>query len=222
VPSRLESFLTTTDLEELSRLAIPRDELTPDDDALIRRTLTERDDPLGRRNLLLQPETIPSDLVARELLAGLNDPQRTLVLASVAGSHRARTDMDDPSRRAITARLIALLDGATPQLIRRRASATLLVLAFPDQAAIVLPCLDDDDPVVRHNVRALVVRVLGPQRALAVARDGAHRGDISSQALHFVDTAVDAGKATNHDLIMRGVLAPHLAPITEHDIAPTY
>lgn len=220
MPSRLESFLTTTDLEEVSRLAVPRDELTRAEDALVRRTLMARDDPLGRRNLLLQPETIPCDLVARELLTGLNDPERTVVLASVAGSQRARSDMDDPARRAMTARLIDLLAGSTSELIRRRASAALLVLAFPDQAEIVLPFLDDEDPIVRHNVRALVVRVLGSARALAVATDGAERGAISGQALHFVDAAVDGGEATNHQMIMSGVLAPQLAPITEHDVAP--
>ena len=216
MPSRLERFLTATDLEAVSRLAVPRDELTLDEAALIRRTLAARDDALGRRNLLLQPESIPGDLVARELLAGLDDPEQPMVLASVAGSHRARSDLDEPGRRAITTRLIDLLDGAAAQLLRRRASAALLVLGFADQAELVLPFLDDDDPVVAHNVRAMVVRVLGPERALAAAT----RGAISAQAVRSLDAAVDGGGATNHELIMRGVLAPRLAPITERDVVP--
>ncbi len=216
--SRLERFLTATDLEAVLRLAVPRDELTLDEDATIRRTLAARDDPLARRNLLLQPESIPGDLVARELLAGLGDPEQPMVLASVAGSHRARSDLDDPGRRAITTRLIDLLDG--PELLRRRASAALLVLGFADQAEIVLPFLDDDDPVVAHNVRAMVVRVLGPERALAAATRAAERGAISARSLRRLDAAVHGGEATNHELIMSGVLAPQLAPITERDIAP--
>lgn len=221
MPSRLERFLTATDLEAVSLLAVPRDELTRDEDALIRRTLAARDDPLGRRNLLLQPESIPGDLVARELLAGLDDPEQPMVLASVAGSHRAPSDLDDPARRAITVRLIDLLHGAVSQLIRRRASAALLVLGFADQAEIAVPFVDDDDPVVSHNVRAMVIRVLGPERALAAATRGAESGAISAQALRSVDAAVDGGRASNHELIMRGVLAPQLAPITERDVAPT-
>ena len=221
MPSRLERFLTTTDLEAVSRLAVPRDELTRDEDALIRRTLAGRDDPLGRRNLLLQPEAIPSDLVARELLAGLSDPQQPLVLAAVAGAHRARSEMDDRGRRAITSRLIELLDRATPELLRRRASVAPLVLGFADHAELVLPFLEDEDPVVAHNARAMVVRVLGSERALAAATGGAERGVISTQALRSFDAAVDGGRATNHELIMRRVLAPRLAPITERDVAPT-
>src|SRR5579875_871753 len=104
MPGRLERFLAAVDLDDAASLALDRTELDGEEEAQVRRTLAANVDPLGRRNLLLHPETLPSDLVVPVLVAGLDSDDERLVLAAVVGSHRAGAGMAAADRAMVTTR----------------------------------------------------------------------------------------------------------------------
>jgi hypothetical protein len=215
MPERLDRFLAAKDLDEVAGLAIGRTELSEAEVAEVRRTVSGKAGPLGRRNLLLHPEVIPSDLVVPALVAGLRAEDRRLVLAAVVGSHRAAGEMAEADRETVAAQLMELLSPPVPAVTRQRVSAALIVLTSSGKATALMPYLGDDDLVVRHNIRAGLVRVLGARGALAAVTEATRAGAVPVEALRFVDEGVDGGAASNHDLILRGVLAPQLVPITE-------
>jgi len=215
VASRLDAFLSARDLDEVESRAPSRTELSKEETARIREALTGPDDPLARRNLLLHPGAIPTDQLLPALIEGMNAADERLVLAAVVGSHRASGEINGVERAELAVAVLGLLNSSSSTLIRQRASAATMLLVGPSDAENLVHCLGDRDSVVRHNVRATLVRVLGARGALGAAREAALARVIPGDALRFVEEAVDAGTASNHELIMRGVLAPQLVPISE-------
>jgi hypothetical protein len=211
---QFSAFLEAEELDDVADLVMLGGDLDPADKRRIRSIIADQLPLLGRRNLLFYPELIPSYLRGGALLSGLDDADTAIVQAAVVGSHRTASNLESTARRPIVAQLVQLLDPSAPPVTRQRASAALIVLALPGDALHLISHLESNDEVVRHNIRAALVRTLGPKSAHKVVVGAAERGHLNQKAAQFVSDGVCDGRATNDQLIMRGVLAPDLVPLS--------
>lgn len=217
---RLVAFLAARELDEAAALAVEWSDLSPQEQARVRDVLSRTDDRLARRNVLLHPGAIPADAVLSALLTGLRSEYDTIALAAVVGSHQVGGRLTGAARQAVAGPVWQLLSAARPAIVRQRASAAMVVLASEQDTEAMIGYLSDPDPVVRHNMRAGLVRTLGPRQAVAALTEANQTGDVAAETVRFVSDAVDGGAATNHQLVVRGVLGPQLVPLTSLEGPP--
>jgi hypothetical protein len=218
VPTRLERFLAAEDLDEVADLAISDDQLADDEIDAIRSVVTDGERPLALRNLLLYPDMLPTDLVVRTLTSNLLAPDGPLLLAAVVGSHRSSSRLGDGERELVVERLFQLLGRSQSAVTRERTAAALVSLAATVDVPSLLPLLADDDSVIRHNVRAAIVRTLGAREAQVTAERAEATGSLPHWASQFLEEGLDQGRASVDDLLMRGVLAPQLVSLPSMDL----
>jgi hypothetical protein len=182
---RLDRFLSCAELDDLSALAVPYEAQTPRERTQVSAALVTRD-AQAVANLLMNPHMIAADerfdVIARAL--GGDTPYATL--AAVVGLQDI-----DPSTLIehqaawVGERLVALCESAD-RFIAERASVTMVEFADLSHLDSLLPLIESDHEVVRHNVTVTIIALLGPSRATQALRHYVHSHDVNGETAEFV------------------------------------
>jgi hypothetical protein len=219
--SELEAFLHAPDLDTLATTFEALGPVTDADQAAVAAELNEWRNPRVVANALFHPSVMPRDQTMRYLLAGFQDLHPYLPLAAAVGLRElGPTFFLDWHRAQFVDVLVEALGGPAVDL-RRQASISLVQMINEDEIGKIEPWLNDEDPMVRHNVMVAHVTALGPERAAIAFRRVLDERRLSDASVAALRAAADEAAALDgpaDEKLWSGSLgAPTLSYIPDFD-----
>jgi hypothetical protein len=182
---RIDRFLACAELDDLSALAVPYDEQTPEERASVSAALDEGD-AQSVANLLMHPHMIAPDERFGVIAKALGDHASYATLAAIVGLQDVDPSTLIEHQAAWVGERLAALSGSADRVISERASVTLVAFAGLHQLDSLLSLLESEHEVVRHNAAVTIIDLLGPARATQALRHLVHSNEVSEATAEFV------------------------------------
>ncbi len=156
---RLEVFLELADLDELLATSKQLDDLSEEEQEIVRKVLRRWDGSLAVSNLLFHPNLIPEDIRMDSILRGLAERvEPWYVCAAVVGLQSvAVADVSEEERSLLLDHLTRIME-EYKGVLSSRASVSVSSLLRAGDAERILRFLSHPNEATRHNMMAWLLR----------------------------------------------------------------